>query len=118
MQPTVSILLYRAIWGWIDGFPQEYIQLCREQHRLEGRPDNLFRMCAELADTPAKKETFWPLQVALLLLCPDTLVVGARTHGNRTIDAVGLLQKLRTSCYDDSKLLDNSWNSLIPSEAA
>lgn len=72
-QLIVAAILRRAIWGWIETYPGEFMQLCQSQKRLEGGPDVLFEICASLADTTRKKAILWPLQTMLLILCPDIL---------------------------------------------
>lgn len=72
-QLIVAAILRRAIWGWIETYPAEFMHLCQNQKRLEGGPDVLFEICLSLADTTRKKAILWPLQTMLLILCPDIL---------------------------------------------
>ena len=68
----ISFISYRAIWGWIETFNEEFIQLYREKGRIDGSPEFLFSLCQ---DNPMRKdkELLWPFQTALLLMCPGVL---------------------------------------------
>ncbi|KAI9020828.1 hypothetical protein CLU79DRAFT_835831, partial [Phycomyces nitens] len=79
-QLIIATILRRSIWGWIETYPSEFIDLCRNKKRLDGRPDILFDICNSLADTSRKKAILWPLQTILLALCPD-LMAGASSEG-------------------------------------
>jgi neurofibromin 1 len=72
-QLIVAATLRRSIWGWIETYPGEFMQLCQSQKKLDGGPDILFEICLSLADTTRKKAILWPLQTMLLVLCPDIL---------------------------------------------
>ncbi|KAI8078349.1 hypothetical protein BDF21DRAFT_43098 [Thamnidium elegans] len=81
-QLVVAAILRRAIWGWIETYPGEFMQLCQNQKRLEGGPDVLFEICLSLADTTRKKAILWPLQTMLLILCPDILYSVSTPEGS------------------------------------
>ncbi|CAG8509250.1 3861_t:CDS:10, partial [Acaulospora colombiana] len=75
LQATV---LRKAIWNWIEVFPAEFVTLCQSQGRMEGGPEILFDMCNNSADnSKTRKAAFWPLQIMLLILCPDILLNAA-----------------------------------------
>ncbi|CAG8444039.1 5054_t:CDS:10 [Acaulospora morrowiae] len=73
-QVTMAIVLRKAIWNWIEVFPAEFVKLCQYQERMEGGPERLFDMCNNSADSKGRKAAFWPLQIMLLILCPDILL--------------------------------------------
>jgi neurofibromin 1 len=85
-QLIVAAILRRAIWGWIETYPGEFMQLCQSQKKLEGGPDVLFEICLSLADTTRKKAILWPLQTMLLILCPDILYSSANPDGHRNMN--------------------------------
>ncbi|CAO3650284.1 unnamed protein product [Mucor fragilis] len=85
-QLIVAAILRRAIWGWIETYPGEFMQLCQSQKKLEGGPDVLFEICLSLADTTRKKAILWPLQTMLLILCPDILYSSANPDGHRNVN--------------------------------
>ncbi|KAI8390971.1 uncharacterized protein BYT42DRAFT_508674 [Radiomyces spectabilis] len=76
-QLVIAVILRKAIWGWIETYPSEFLQLCHSQKRLDGGPEVFFDMCNSLADTTRKKAILWPLQILLLILCPDLLLQSA-----------------------------------------
>ncbi|KAL0094126.1 hypothetical protein F4703DRAFT_1816773 [Phycomyces blakesleeanus] len=80
-QLAIAVILRRAIWGWIETYPSEFINLCRSKKRLDGRPDILFDICNSLADTTRKKAILWPLQTILLALCPDLMIASSASEG-------------------------------------
>ena len=80
-QLAIAVSLRRAIWGWIETYPAEFVQLCQSQRRLEGSPEILFDICNSLADTSKRKAILWPLQTMLLILCPDVLMAATMSEG-------------------------------------
>ncbi|KAI8975307.1 hypothetical protein BDF20DRAFT_914255 [Mycotypha africana] len=106
-QLTVAAILRRAIWGWIETYPGEFMQLCQNQKKLEGGPDVLFEICLSLADTTRKKAILWPLQTMLFILCPDGL---QNNHDNNSSQ--------RTSSSRRSLFLASLKNSLKPGKMA
>jgi hypothetical protein len=83
-QLAIAVSLRKAIWGWIETYPAEFVQLCQSQRRLEGSPEILFDICNSLADTSKRKAILWPLQTMLLILCPDVLMAAAMSDGRGT----------------------------------
>ncbi|KAI8373844.1 hypothetical protein BD560DRAFT_393755 [Blakeslea trispora] len=98
-QLIVAAILRRAIWGWIEMYPGEFMQLYQSQKKLEGGPDVLFDICLSLADTTRKKAILWPLQTMLLLLCPDfvTALSKADTNSKNCSKKTVFLATLRSS---------------------
>ncbi|ORX62830.1 hypothetical protein DM01DRAFT_1403269 [Hesseltinella vesiculosa] len=97
-QMMAAVVLRRAIWGWIETYPLEFVRLCQNQKRLEGGPEVLFDICNSLADTPRKRSILWPLQTMLLVLCPD-LLLAATVSESRGINTkkTAFLSTLRKS---------------------
>ncbi|KAI7901148.1 uncharacterized protein BX663DRAFT_457281 [Cokeromyces recurvatus] len=114
-QLIVAAILRRAIWGWIETYPSEFMQLCQSQKKLDGGPDVLFEICLSLADTTRKKANLWPLQTMLLILCPDLLCSSANPDGHRNVNSKktfflatlknslkpGRMAELAAICYAD-----------------
>ncbi|KAL1917866.1 uncharacterized protein VTP21DRAFT_3700 [Calcarisporiella thermophila] len=114
-QTLLAMVLRRAIWNWIEIFPNEFTTIYRNQQRLEGGPEILFDICSSLADSHRRKTALWPLQTTLLLLCPDifisALTENAGAHGrDKTSSFLETLKKNRkgsrlsdvsTVCYID-----------------
>lgn len=73
-QQLVAIALRGAIWNWIESYTSEFMMLSRSQKRLEGSPEILFDIFNSLADTAKKKAVYWPVQMMLLILCPDIML--------------------------------------------
>ncbi|KAI9475616.1 MAG: hypothetical protein EXX96DRAFT_506141 [Benjaminiella poitrasii] len=86
-QLIVAAILRRAIWGWIETYPGEFMQLCQSQKKLDGGPDVLFEICLALADTTRKKAILWPLQTMLLILCPDILYSSTNLDNHRNVNS-------------------------------
>jgi len=70
----VARSLRKAIWNWIDNFPIEFVSLCKTGARLPGNPDTLFDLFDSWASGNVKKSNYWPLQMLLLILCPDIML--------------------------------------------
>jgi neurofibromin 1 len=102
-QLAMAVVLRKAIWNWIEVYPKDFMQLNRQQRRLDGGPEILFDNCNGLTESnPRKKAMFWPLQVMLLVLCPDIL----------------LKIVLSDSTYKKAGFIDNLKNSLKASRLA
>ena len=70
---AVPVVLKRAIWNWIEVFPQEFIAMHQSQKRFEGASDSLFEFFTPITDNNKRKSVIWPFQTALLMLSPDIL---------------------------------------------
>ncbi|EFA82125.1 neurofibromin [Heterostelium album PN500] len=73
-QFILSQVLRKAVWNWIDNYPMEFVTLCKMCERLPGQPDVLFDVLDGWAKKTAHKNSFWPLQTMLLILCPDIML--------------------------------------------
>ncbi|CAO3627454.1 unnamed protein product [Cunninghamella echinulata] len=70
----VVIHLRKAIWNWIINRPKEFKKLQIEQKLLYDGLENFFDVCDLAVNSIFKKLYFWPLQMDLLILCPDDLI--------------------------------------------
>eukprot|EP00054_Salpingoeca_dolichothecata_P028574 m.218407 g.218407 ORF g.218407 m.218407 type:complete len:2785 (-) comp26259_c1_seq1:68-8422(-) len=74
VQVAVATQLCHAIWGWVEKYPIEFMELQQGGQRLSNSCEPLFDLFYELADKPQRKISFWPLLTRLLLLCPDLML--------------------------------------------
>lgn len=75
-QITVASVLRKAIWNWMDVYPEEYELLVESNRKIEGGADVLFDSLHSLVDLSSSSNTrrvrtFYPLMAMLLVLCPD-----------------------------------------------
>eukprot|EP01132_Coremiostelium_polycephalum_P003622 gene3622-4511_t len=73
-QLIISQVMKKAVWNWIDNYPMEFVSLCQSCERLPGNPDVLFDILDGWAKKTTHKNSFWPLQTMLLILCPDIML--------------------------------------------
>ncbi|GAM17779.1 hypothetical protein SAMD00019534_009540 [Acytostelium subglobosum LB1] len=81
-QFVLSQVLRKAVWNWIDNYPMEFVTLCKMCERLPGQPDVLFDVLDSWAKKTAHKNSFWPLQTMLLILCPDIMLAIHKNEKN------------------------------------
>ena len=63
----------RAIWNWLDTYPDEYkdLHLKRPNAELSDNCEKLFEHLDQFYEKQkAKSQSIWPLQMMLLVLCP------------------------------------------------
>ncbi|KAI8085069.1 uncharacterized protein BX664DRAFT_266338 [Halteromyces radiatus] len=108
-----ATMLRKAIWRWMETYPDEFRQVCASENRLLAGSEILFDLCSSSADTLRKKAAFWPLQTVLLVLAPDLLLqafLDNPSSKNRRTSFLGTLrQSLRSArtaeiavtCYVD-----------------
>ncbi|XP_037071704.1 neurofibromin-like [Pollicipes pollicipes] len=64
----------RAIWNWMDTYPQELMMLQKSPNEdLAKFCDLLFEQLDQFADNNKRRAAVWPLQIMLLVLCPKIL---------------------------------------------
>lgn len=74
VQQSLALILRRTVWAWIQYHPSEFATLFAVGKRLEGGPDVLFDHVLNLTESSTRrKQIFWPMLTALLLLCPDII---------------------------------------------
>lgn len=107
-QQTMSLVVRRTIWSWIQYHPSEFAHLFSSSRRFEGGPDLLFDHVHSLAESTKKKLVFWPMMTALLILCPDIVsraAVGDGRKSGSVAKKLNFLETLRKS-FRNSKLSD------------
>lgn len=67
-------MMRRAIWRWIETYPNQFAEVCTSDNRLLSGSENLFDMCSSNANNPREKAILWPLQTILLVLSQDLLL--------------------------------------------
>lgn len=68
--------LERAIWNWLDTYPEEFkdLHLKRPNAELSDNCEKLFEHLDQFYEKQkAKAQYIWPLQMMLLVLCPIIL---------------------------------------------
>jgi len=67
--------LEKAVWNWMDTYPQEFTELQeRQNEELTKCCDNFFDLLDNFAETKNKhRHAIWPLQIMLLILTPKVL---------------------------------------------
>eukprot|EP01114_Cavostelium_apophysatum_P004552 TRINITY_DN1484_c0_g1_i2.p1 TRINITY_DN1484_c0_g1~~TRINITY_DN1484_c0_g1_i2.p1 ORF type:complete len:1402 (-),score=458.43 TRINITY_DN1484_c0_g1_i2:3446-7651(-) len=82
LQVLLAKVLRKAIWNWIDNYPQEFVQLSKSGHRFGGFPDQLFDTFLEWSN---KHKSIMPLLSMLLVLCPDIMIKIAKQEKHDSI---------------------------------
>jgi hypothetical protein len=67
---------------WIDDNPDEFIKLYQRGDQVSTHAGNLFDIIMNLTDQNSRRETLWPVAMALLLLCPDSIAPAIRATLN------------------------------------
>lgn len=93
---AIARVLHKAIWNWIDNFPMEFVDLCKNQQRLAGDPAKLFDIFYGWASSSSKKAAFWPVCTMLLVVIPDIL-------GRATQNQCGSDEKSKQEFLDNLK---------------
>ncbi|CAH1800649.1 unnamed protein product [Owenia fusiformis] len=71
---TLATSLEKAIWNWMDNHPEEFTELQkRPNDELQDCCDKLLDIFHMFAETSKRKAHVWPLQIMLLVLCPNIL---------------------------------------------
>ncbi|KAF8524568.1 hypothetical protein BU17DRAFT_84597 [Hysterangium stoloniferum] len=110
-QGAVAAVLRAVIWNWIEGFPEQFIEVVQSpRRRLEGNPERVFDLLYQLVD-PGNKPMFWPTLSVLLTISPERLKAAemalsktnrfGKKHNN-------LLEQLHGALTTPSKLGDLS----------
>ncbi|XP_071790650.1 neurofibromin-like isoform X1 [Asterias amurensis] len=82
---TLVVSLEKAIWNWMDNYPEEFMELHGTQEsEIQDCCEKLFDMAESLPEMQStkKKSSVWLLQVMLLILCPAlmTAIYGSASH--------------------------------------
>ncbi|XP_064619782.1 neurofibromin-like isoform X5 [Lineus longissimus] len=74
-QLSLSCNLERAIWNWMDNYPEEFTDLQKRQNEeLTECCDKMFELFSGFSESSIRKKAgVWPLQMMLMILCPKIL---------------------------------------------
>uniref|UniRef100_A0AAY5LD07 Neurofibromin n=1 Tax=Esox lucius TaxID=8010 RepID=A0AAY5LD07_ESOLU len=71
-QLAVINSLEKAFWNWVENYPDEFTMLYqRPQTDMADAAERLFDLVDSFAESPKRKAAVWPLQIILLILCPE-----------------------------------------------
>jgi hypothetical protein len=68
--------------NWIDEHPDEFNKLYRQGDQVSVVANDLFDIVMNTTDSNSRRDSLWPLAMALLLLCPDIIVSAIRATLN------------------------------------
>ncbi|XP_053502361.1 neurofibromin isoform X1 [Ictalurus furcatus] len=64
--------LEKAFWNWVEYYPDEFTMLYqRPQADMADSAEKLFDLVDSFAESAKRKAAVWPLQIILLILCPE-----------------------------------------------
>uniref|UniRef100_A0A8D0C3L8 Neurofibromin n=1 Tax=Salvator merianae TaxID=96440 RepID=A0A8D0C3L8_SALMN len=73
-QLAVINSLEKAFWNWVENYPDEFTKLYQmPQTDLADCAEKLFDLVDGFADSAKRKAAVWPLQIILLVLCPEII---------------------------------------------
>ncbi|XP_077578071.1 neurofibromin [Stigmatopora nigra] len=71
-QLAVINSLEKAFWNWVENYPDEFTMLYqRPQTDMAESAEKLFDLVDNFAESAKRKAAVWPLQIILLILCPE-----------------------------------------------
>uniref|UniRef100_A0A8C5N5E9 Neurofibromin n=1 Tax=Leptobrachium leishanense TaxID=445787 RepID=A0A8C5N5E9_9ANUR len=66
--------LEKAFWNWVETYPDEFTKLYqRPQTDMADCAEKLFDLVDSFAESNKRKVAVWPLQIILLVLCPEII---------------------------------------------
>lgn len=77
-QDVVALSLRKAIVSWIDENPDELVRVYSQDDPVSYHAEKLFDIIITIPDLSNRRDTMWPLAMALSLLCPETLTLAVR----------------------------------------
>ncbi|XP_053223559.1 neurofibromin isoform X3 [Podarcis raffonei] len=73
-QLAVINSLEKAFWNWVENYPDEFTKLYQTpQTDLADCAEKLFDLVDGFAESTKRKAAVWPLQIILLVLCPEII---------------------------------------------
>ncbi|KAF7244323.1 Neurofibromin [Varanus komodoensis] len=65
---------FHAFWNWVENYPDEFTKLYQTpQTDLSDCAEKLFDLVDGFAESTKRKAAVWPLQIILLVLCPEII---------------------------------------------
>uniref|UniRef100_A0ABM5EN50 Neurofibromin isoform X1 n=1 Tax=Pogona vitticeps TaxID=103695 RepID=A0ABM5EN50_9SAUR len=82
-QLAVINSLEKAFWNWVENYPDEFTKLYQTpQTDLADCAEKLFDLVDGFAESTKRKAAVWPLQIILLVLCPEIVQSIAKDVGD------------------------------------
>uniref|UniRef100_A0A2K6GJC0 Neurofibromin 1 n=1 Tax=Propithecus coquereli TaxID=379532 RepID=A0A2K6GJC0_PROCO len=73
-QLAVINSLEKAFWNWVENYPDEFTKLYQiPQTDMAECAEKLFDLVDGFAESTKRKAAVWPLQIILLVLCPEII---------------------------------------------
>ncbi|XP_074869403.1 neurofibromin isoform X2 [Carettochelys insculpta] len=73
-QLSVINSLEKAFWNWVENYPDEFTKLYQTpQTDMADCAEKLFDLVDGFAESTKRKAAVWPLQIILLVLCPEII---------------------------------------------
>ncbi|KAG8451956.1 hypothetical protein GDO86_003952 [Hymenochirus boettgeri] len=73
-QLAVINSLEKAFWNWVENYPDEFTKVYqRPQTDMADCAEKLFDLVDSFAESNKRKVAVWPLQIILLVLCPEII---------------------------------------------
>ncbi|KAM6048429.1 neurofibromin isoform 5-T5 [Theristicus caerulescens] len=73
-QLAVINSLEKAFWNWVENYPDEFTKLYQTpQTDMADCAEKLFDLVDGFAESTKRKAAVWPLQIILLVLCPEII---------------------------------------------
>ncbi|XP_053097469.1 neurofibromin isoform X2 [Pangasianodon hypophthalmus] len=73
-QLSIIYSLEKAFWNWVENYPDEFTMLYqRPQTDMADCAEKLFDLVDSFAESAKRKAAVWPLQIILLILCPNII---------------------------------------------
>uniref|UniRef100_A0A672MNZ6 Neurofibromin 1 n=2 Tax=Sinocyclocheilus grahami TaxID=75366 RepID=A0A672MNZ6_SINGR len=101
-QLAVISSLEKAFWNWVEHYPDEFTMLYQRPHAdMADCAEKLFDLVDSFAESAKRKAAVWPLQIILLILCPEITqsitkeVGGEEKHWNQDLFSKSFVDSLR-----------------------
>uniref|UniRef100_A0A673WSX1 Neurofibromin n=1 Tax=Salmo trutta TaxID=8032 RepID=A0A673WSX1_SALTR len=111
-QLSVINSLEKAFWNWVEYYPDEFTMLYqRPQTDMADCAEKLFDLVDSFAESAKRKAAVWPLQIILLILCPEiTQDLSRETVEDTKVNKKLFLENLRKALagHGGSKQLTES----------
>eukprot|EP00051_Salpingoeca_urceolata_P003452 m.57787 g.57787 ORF g.57787 m.57787 type:complete len:2607 (+) comp12795_c0_seq1:372-8192(+) len=107
-QQAMAPLIRSAVWKWIAVYPEEFVTLQKDGQQLCNSCEALFDLYAGLSEKSNRKAASWPMQLSMLLLCPD-IMLGIHSGANDGPAIAGrkLLDSMKKALLTSNKALSD-----------
>ncbi|XP_051717328.1 neurofibromin isoform X1 [Ctenopharyngodon idella] len=103
-QLAVISSLEKAFWNWVEHYPDEFTMLYqRPQADMADCAERLFDLVDSFAESAKRKAAVWPLQIILLILCPEiTQSITKEVGGEEKANKKSFVESLRKALAQHS----------------